>query len=52
VVRDGKTLKGRLLGLVLGTVGKGVLEKAFEESVTAIETRNGAVKKGVAAAPR
>jgi hypothetical protein len=29
VVRDGKNLKGQLLGLVLGTIGKGVLEKAF-----------------------
>ena len=27
VVRDGKNLKGRLLGIVLGTVGKGVLER-------------------------
>ena len=41
VVRDGKNLKGRLLGLVVGTVGKGVLEKAFENSVKAIEARNG-----------
>jgi hypothetical protein len=41
VVRDGKNFKGRLLGLVLGTVGKGVLEKAFVNSVKAIEVRNG-----------
>jgi hypothetical protein len=40
VVREGKTLKGRLLGIVLGTVGKGVLEKAFVNSVKAIEARN------------
>ena len=40
VVREGKNLKGRLLGLVLGTIGRGVLEKAFENSVTAIEARN------------
>ena len=40
-VRDGKTLKGRFLGLVLGTIGKGVLKKAFENSVRAIEARNG-----------
>ena len=42
VVRDGKNLKGRLLGFVLGTIGKSVLEKAFENSVKAIEARNGA----------
>jgi len=40
VVRDGKNLKGWLLGFVLGTIGKGVLEKAFENSVDAIELRN------------
>lgn len=40
VVRDGKNLKGRLLGFVLGTIGKGVLEKAFINSVKAIEKRN------------
>jgi hypothetical protein len=45
VVRAGKNLKGRLLGLVLGTVGKGVLEKAFVNSVKAIEARNGATRK-------
>ena len=42
VVRDGKNLKGKLLGLVVGTVGKGVLEKAFTNSVKAIEARNNA----------
>ena len=40
VVRDGKNLKGRVLGLVLGTIGKGVLKKAFENSVKAVEARN------------
>jgi hypothetical protein len=40
VVREGKNLKGRLLGFVVGTVGKGVLEKAFVNSVKAIEARN------------
>ncbi len=44
VIRDGKNLKGRFLGLVLGTVGKGVLEKAFINSVKAIEARNGATR--------
>ena len=40
VIRDGKNLMGRLLGFVLGTIGKRVLEKAFENSVSAIEARN------------
>ena len=40
VVRQGRNLKGRALGLVLGTVGKGRLEGAFEKFVTAIEARN------------
>ena len=44
VVREGKNLRGWLLGLVLGTIGKGVLEKAFLNSVKAIEARNGAAK--------
>lgn len=39
VVREGKNFKGYLLGLVLGTVGKQVLEKAFENSVNALEAR-------------
>ena len=41
VIREGKNLKGRLLGLVLGTIGKGVLPRAFSSSVKAIEVRNG-----------
>jgi hypothetical protein len=49
VVRDGKNIKGRLLGLVLGTVGKGVLQKAFVNSVKAIEVRNG-VSRNLSAA--
>lgn len=40
VVRQGRNLKGRALGLVLGTVGKGRLEGAFEKFVKAIEARN------------
>jgi hypothetical protein len=40
VIRDGKNLMGRLLGFVLGTIGRRVLEKAFENSVSAIEARN------------
>jgi hypothetical protein len=41
VVRDGKNVRGWLLGLVLGTIGKRVLERAFENSVKAVEIRNG-----------
>ncbi|WP_316396256.1 hypothetical protein [Bradyrhizobium sp. 33ap4] len=44
VVRDGKNLMGRLLGFVLGTIGRGVLEKAFENSVKAVEAQNENVK--------
>jgi hypothetical protein len=49
VVREGKNLKGRLLGLVLGTIGKQVLEKAFENSVKALEARNEAAREWHAA---
>ena len=52
VVRDGKNLKGRLLGLVVETIGKSVLKKAFENSVKAIEARNAAAKEGGAPASR
>jgi hypothetical protein len=52
VVREGKNLKGYLLGFVLGTVGKGVLEKAFVNSVKAIEERNGVSKEQPAAGGR
>ena len=44
VVRDGKNIRGRALGLVLGTIGKGVLEKAFVNTVKAIEARNTAAR--------
>src|SRR5438270_3211468 len=40
IVREGKNAKGRFLALVLGTVGKGVLGKAFNNSVKAIEAEN------------
>jgi len=40
VVRDGKNLKGRVLGFVLATIGKRVLETAFENSVKAVVARN------------
>lgn len=42
VVREGKNLKGWILGLVLGSIGKSVLERAFANSVQAIERRNAA----------
>ena len=40
VVREGKNLKGRVLGIVLETIGKGRLEKAFDRAVKAIEARD------------
>jgi hypothetical protein len=46
VVRHGKNLKGRLLGVVLGTVGKGVLHKALDQTVRTIEARNNAAGAG------
>jgi hypothetical protein len=45
VVRDGKNYKGWVLGLVLKTIGKRVLKKAFENSVDAIEGRNLSLKR-------
>ena len=39
VVRDGKNLRGWLLGAVIGTVGKGSLAKGFHQTVEAIEAR-------------
>jgi hypothetical protein len=39
VIREGKNLKGKALAVVLGSVGKGVLEKEFVKSVKAIEAR-------------
>jgi len=40
VVREGKNLKGKVLELVIGTVGKRQLEKAFDNTVKAVEARN------------
>ncbi|MDI2124713.1 hypothetical protein [Yinghuangia seranimata] len=40
VVREGKNLKGRVTGLLLGTVGKGALKKALRHTITSVETRN------------
>ena len=44
VVRDGKNIKGRLLGLVLGIFGKRVLGKELAKTVKAIEARNNGVR--------
>ncbi|MDH2413766.1 hypothetical protein [Nocardioides sp. CER19] len=41
VVREGKNLRGRLLGALLGSAGRGVLVKAFQGAVHAIESRSG-----------
>jgi hypothetical protein len=40
VIRQGKNLKGRLLALVLGTVGRRVLRNALRETIKVIEARN------------
>jgi hypothetical protein len=40
VVREGKNLKGRVLGAILGSIGKSRLEKALASTVKAIEARN------------
>jgi hypothetical protein len=40
VVREGKNFKGRFLGVVLGSIGKSKLVKAFHNSVKATEARN------------
>ena len=41
VVREGKNFKGRVTGLLLGSVGKGVLAKALKNTIKAVESRNG-----------
>jgi hypothetical protein len=51
VVRDGKNLKGRFLGFVLGSIGKGRLDTAFKNSIKAIEARDGAASAPSAAEP-
>ena len=40
IVREGKNLKGRLLGAFLGVAGKGQLEKWFANTLKAIEARD------------
>ncbi len=46
VVRDGKNLKGRALGILVGIGGKRVLGKAFGNTVKAIEARNNGAGTG------
>jgi hypothetical protein len=41
VVREGKNLKGRLIGALLTVVGKGALGKELNKTVAAIEARQG-----------
>ena len=40
IVREGKNLKGQVLGVFLGIVGKGQLQKVFAKSLKAIEARD------------
>ncbi|MEU2123560.1 hypothetical protein [Nocardia niwae] len=40
IVREGKNLKGHVLGAVVGTIGKPVLRHALDNAVKAIETRD------------
>jgi hypothetical protein len=49
IVREGKNLKGYFIGFLLRTIGKSVLEKAFVNSVKAIEERNGLATRPIAA---
>jgi hypothetical protein len=44
VIREGKNLKGRMLGVLVGTGGKRVLAKALAKTAKAIEARNYEVK--------
>lgn len=40
VVREGKNLKGRITGLLVSSVGKGVLKKALKHTIKVVEARN------------
>ena len=48
VAREGKNLKGWVLGFVLRTIGKRVLERPFQNAVKAIEARTAEAQEGVA----
>jgi hypothetical protein len=45
VVREGKNVKGWILGFVLATVGKGRLETELRKTIKTIEARNGRAAK-------
>lgn len=40
VVREGKNLRGRIVELLVGSVGKAVLRKALKSTIKAVEARN------------
>ena len=40
MVRDGKNFKGRMVGLVVGLLGKRFLGKQLDKTIAAIEARN------------
>ena len=40
VVRDGKNIRGRLLGRIVGSIGKRRFEKGLHDTVKAVEARN------------
>lgn len=46
VIREGKNVKGRLLELLIGTVGKGALAGAFAKTIRAIEARSSGAPEG------
>ena len=48
VVREGKTLKGQFLGLLQQTVAQGVIVKAFDNSIKAMEEQQKAGVRGAA----
>jgi len=50
VVRDGKNLRGRALGVMVGLVGGRFLGKAFEKTVKAIEARGSGERPGAGGA--
>lgn len=43
VIREGRNVKGRLTGIVLGSVGKGVLRKALRNTLRVVEARSAAI---------